>query len=100
MQISWSSIRESCELAGCAILVIAAAGFMCFLQIFWLKTCIDGLHLPACLRQCPPPPRDLAAVRLIYQDDFRIGDRFCARCQLDFPKSLWDDEDNSDPWDF
>ena len=99
MRISWASLRESCELAGISIAVLAAALLMCFLQIFWLKLCIDGLRLPVCLRQCPPPPRDLEAVRLIYQDDFRIGDRFCARCQLDFPKSLWD-EDNSDPWDF
>ena len=102
MWISWASLRDACRLASCAILVLAAATLMCLLQIYWLKTCIDGLRLPACLRQCPPPPRaeaDLEAVRLIYQDDFRIGDRFCARCQLDFPRSLWD-EDSSDPWDY
>ena len=101
MWISWASLREACRLIGLIILILAAATLNCLLQIFVIKTCIDGLRLPACLRQCPPPPRaeaDLEAVRLIYQDDLRFGDRFCARCQLDFPRSLWD-EDRSDSWD-
>ena len=103
--ISWTSIRDACRLAGWVVLVLAAATLMAFVQIFALRLCIDGIRLPACLRQCPPPPSDLEAVRLIYQDDFRTIDGFCARCQLDFPSSFWDEdsifaEDISDLDDF
>ena len=100
MRINWPS-REQCEAAGLTIFLLGAALLMGAVLFFWLKFVFDQVRIPQCLRECPPPPRDLEAVRRVYEDDYRYMDRFCARCWLDYSKSNWDEATvGKEPFDY